>query len=47
MLGSVHAGTETGSLVAASLSGSQLGPHASSTTPDRITVVLCDEALGF
>src|SRR5438046_6659223 len=29
MLGSVHAGTETGSLLAASMSGSQLGPYAS------------------
>jgi hypothetical protein len=29
MLGSVHAVTESGSLVAASLSGSQLGPYAS------------------
>jgi len=29
MLGSVHAVTETGSLVAASASGSQLGPYAS------------------
>jgi len=102
MLGSVHAVTETGSLVAASVSGSQLGPYASGAgkvilvvgtqkivpdladalrrieeyvfpledaraqaaygvhsgvnkvlivnrewTPDRITVVLCDEALGF
>jgi hypothetical protein len=88
MLGSVHAVTETGSLVAASASGSQLSPYASSAgkvilvvgtqkivagledahaqaayglhsgvnkvlivnrerTPDRITVVLCDEALGF
>src|SRR5256885_14524062 len=28
MLGSVHAVTETGSLVAASMSGSQLGPYA-------------------
>ncbi len=102
MLGSVHAVTETGSLVAASASGSQLGPYASGAgkvillvgtqkivpdlehalrrieeyvfpledaraqaaygvhsgvnkvlivnrewTPDRMTVVLCDEALGF
>jgi L-lactate utilization protein LutC len=102
MLGSVHAVTETGSLVAASASGSQLGPYASGAgrvilvvgtqkivpnleealrrideyvfpledaraqaaygvhsgvnkvlivnrewIPDRITVVLCDEALGF
>ncbi len=102
MLGSVHAVTETGSLVAASASGSQLGPYVSGAgkvilvvgtqkivpdledalrrideyvfpledaraqaaygvhsgvnkvlivnrewTPDRITVVLCDEALGF
>jgi hypothetical protein len=102
MLGSVHAVTETGSLVAASASGSQLGPYASGagkvvlvvgtqkivpdlehalrriddyvfaledarsqaaygrrsgvnkiliinreSTPGRITVVLCDEALGF
>jgi len=102
MLGSVHAVTETGSLVAASVSGSQLGPYVSGAgkvilvvgtqkivpnledalrrideyvfpledaralaaygvhsgvnkvliinrewTPDRITVVLCDEALGF
>jgi hypothetical protein len=102
MLGSVHAVTETGSLVAASASGSQLGPYASGAgkvilvvgtqkivpdlegalrrideyafpledaraqaaygvhsgvnkvliinrewVPDRITVVLCDEALGF
>jgi hypothetical protein len=102
MLGSVHAVTETGALVAASASGSQLGPYASGAgkvilvvgtqkivpdlegallrideyafpledaraqaaygihsgvnkvlvinrewTPDRITVVLCDEALGF
>jgi hypothetical protein len=102
MLGSVHAVTETGSLVAASASGSQLGPYASGAgkvillvgtqkivpdledalrriddyafpleaaraqagygihsgvnkvliinrewTPDRITVVLCDEPLGF
>lgn len=102
MLGSVHAVTETGSLVAASASGSQLGPYASGAgkvilvvgtqkivpdlqdalrrideyvfpledaraqaaygvhsgvnkvliinrewTADRITVVLCDEALGF
>jgi hypothetical protein len=102
MLGSVHAVTETGSLVAASVSGSQLGPYASGAgkvillvgtqkivpdledamrriyeyafpledaraqaaygvhsgvnkvliihrewTPDRITVVLCDEPLGF
>src|SRR5438876_6229782 len=29
MLGSVHAVTETGSLLAASMSGSQLGPYAS------------------
>ena len=29
MLGSVHAVTETGSLIAASMSGSQLGPYAS------------------
>jgi hypothetical protein len=102
MLGSVHAVTETGSLVTASASGSQLGPYASGAgkvilvvgtqkivpdlegalrrideyalpledaraqaaygvhsgvnkvliinrewTPDRITVVLCDEVLGF
>ena len=102
MLGSVHAVTETGSLVAASASGSQLGPYASGAgkvillvgtqkivpdlqealrrideyvfpledaraqaaygvhsgvnkvliinrewASDRITVVLCDEALGF
>jgi L-lactate utilization protein LutC len=102
MLGSVHAVTETGSLVAASASGSQLGPYASGAgkvilvvgtqkivsdledarrrideyafpledaraqaaygihsgvnkvlivnrewTPDRTTVVLVDEALGF
>ena len=102
MLGSVHAVTETGSLVAASASGSQLGPYVSGAgkvillvgaqkvvpdledallriddyvfpledaraqaaygmrsgvnkvlivnrewTPDRVTVVLCDEALGF
>ncbi len=102
MLGSVHAVTETGSLVAASASGSQLGPYASGAgkvilvvgtqkivpdlegalrrideyafpledaraqaaygvhsgvnkvliinrewTPGRITVVLCDQALGF
>lgn len=102
MLGSVHAVTETGSLVAASASGSQLGPYASGAgrvilvvgtqkivpdleeafrrvdayafpledaraqaaygvhsgvnkvlivnrewIPGRITVVLCDEALGF
>jgi len=102
MLGSVHAVTETGSLVAASASGSQLGPYVSGAgkvilvvgtqkivpdledalrrideyvfpledaraqaaygvhsgvnkvlivnrewIPDRITVVLCDQALGF
>jgi len=102
MVGSVHAVTETGALVAASASGSQLGPYASGAgkvillvgtqkivpdledalrrieeyafpledaraqaaygmhsgvnkvlivnrewTPGRITVVLCDEALGF
>ena len=102
MLGSVHAVTETGSLVTASASGSQLGPYVSGAgkvilvvgtqkivpdlqealrrveeyvypledaralaayglhsgvnkilivnrefTPDRITVVLCDEPLGF
>jgi acyl-CoA hydrolase len=102
MLGSVHAVTETGSLVVASASGSQLGPYASGAgkvilvvgtqkivpdlegalrrideyafpledaraqaaygvhsgvnkvliinrewTPGRITVVLCDQALGF
>jgi hypothetical protein len=102
MLGSVHAVTETGSLVAASASGSQLGPYGSGAgkvilvvgtqkivpdlegalrrideyafpledaraqaaygihsgvnkvliinrewAPNRITVVLCDEALGF
>jgi hypothetical protein len=102
MLGSVHAVTETGSLVTASASGSQLGPYASGAgkvilvvgrqkivpgledalrrideyafpledaraqaaygvhsgvnkvliinrewTPGRITVVLCDEVLGF
>ena len=102
MLGSVHAVTETGSLVAASASGSQLGPYAFGAgkvllvvgtqkivpdleaafrrideyvfpledaraqvaygvhsgvnkvlvinrewAPHRITVVLCDEALGF
>ena len=102
MLGSVHALTETGSLVAAYASGSQLGPYVSGAgkvillvgtqkivpdledallrideyafpledaraqaaygihsgvnkvliinrewTPDRITVVLCDEPLGF
>jgi acyl-CoA hydrolase len=102
MLGSVHAVTETGSLVVASASGSQLGPYASGArkvilvvgtqkivpgledalrrvdeyafpledaraqatygvhsgvnkvliinrewVPGRITVVLCDEALGF
>jgi L-lactate utilization protein LutC len=102
MLGSVHAVTETGSLVAASMSGSQLGPYVSGAgrvilvvgtqkivsnleeglrrideyafpledaraqaaygiqsavnkiliinrefMPDRITVVLVDEALGF
>lgn len=102
MLGSVHAVTETGALVAASASGSQLGPYASGAgkvilvvgtqkivpdlkealrrideyafpledaraqaaygvhsgvnkvliinrewIPDRISVVLCDEALGF
>jgi acyl-CoA hydrolase len=102
MLGSVHAITETGSLVVASASGSQLGPYASGArkvilvvgtqkivpgledamrrvdeyafpledtraqaaygmhsgvnkvliinrewVPGRITVVLCDEALGF
>jgi hypothetical protein len=102
MLGSVHAVTETGSLVTASMSGSQLGPYVSGAgkvilvvgsqkivpdledalrrideyvlpledaraqaaygvhsgvnkvlivnrelIPDRITVVLCDQALGF
>jgi hypothetical protein len=102
MLGSVHAVTETGSLVAASVSGSQLGPYVSGAgkvillvgtqkivpdlegalrrideyafpledaraqaaygihsgvnkvliinrewTPNRITVILCDEPLGF
>ena len=102
MLGSVHAVTETGSLVAASASGSQLGPYVSGAgkvillvgtqkivpglddalrrvddyafpledaraqaaygihsgvnkvliinrewTPERITVVFCDEPLGF
>jgi hypothetical protein len=102
MLGSVHAVTETGSLVTASASGSQLGPYGSGAgkvilvvgtqkivpdlegalrrideyafpledaraqaaygihsgvnkvliinrewAPNRITVVLCDEALGF
>jgi len=102
MLGSVHAVTETGALVAASVSGSQLGPYVSGAgkvilvvgtqkivpdledalrrideyvfpledaraqaaygvhsgvnkvlivnrewIPDRITVVLCDQALGF
>jgi LUD domain len=102
MLGSVHAVTETGSLVAASASGSQLGPYVSGAgkvillvgtqkivpdlddalrrideyafpledaraqaaygihsginkvliinrewTPGRITVILCDEPLGF
>jgi hypothetical protein len=102
MLGSVHAVTETGALVASSASGSQLGPYVSGAgkvilvvgtqkivpdledalrrideyvfpledaraqaaygvhsgvnkvlivnrewTADRITVVLCDEALGF
>ena len=102
MLGSVHAVTETGALVAASASGSQLGPYASGAgkvillvgtqkivpdledalrrideyafpledaraqaaygihsgvnkvliinrewTPNRITVILCDEPLGF
>jgi L-lactate utilization protein LutC len=102
MLGSVHAVTETGSLVVASASGSQLGPYASGASkvilvvgsqkivpdldralrrideyafpledaraqaaygfhsgvnkvliinrewiPGRITVVLCDQALGF
>ena len=102
MLGRVHAVTETGALVAASASGSQLGPYVSGAgkvilvvgtqkivsdledalrrideyvfpledaraqaaygvhsgvnkvlivnrewTADRITVVLCDEALGF
>jgi L-lactate utilization protein LutC len=102
MLGSVHAVTETGSLVVASASGSQIGPYASGAgkvilvvgtqkivpdledalrrvheyafpledaraqaaygvhsgvnkvlminrewVPGRITVVLCDEALGF
>jgi hypothetical protein len=102
MLGSVNAVTETGSLVAASATGSQLGPYVSGAgkvillvgtqkivpdlqdalrrideyvfpledartqaaygvhsgvsklliinrewTPERITVVLCDEALGF
>ena len=106
MLGSVHAVTETGALLAASMGGSQLGPYASGAgrvilvvgtqkivsdieeglrrindysfpledaraqaaygihsalnsalnkvlminreiIPDRITVVLCDEALGF
>jgi len=29
MLGSAHAVTETGALLAASMSGSQLGPYAS------------------
>src|SRR3989440_12855204 len=33
MLGSVHAVTETGSLLAASMSGSQLGPYASGAGP--------------
>ena len=38
MLGSVHAVTETGSLVAASMSGSQLGPYA--TGAGRIVLVV-------
>ena len=38
MLGSVHAVTETGSLVAASLSGSQLGPYA--TGAGRVILVV-------
>jgi len=38
MLGSVHAVTETGSLVAASMSGSQLGPHV--TGAGRVILVV-------
>ena len=38
MLGSVHAVTETGSLVAASMSGSQLGPYA--TGAGRVVLVV-------
>ena len=38
MLGSVHAVTETGSLVAASMSGSQLGPYVSGA--GRVIVVV-------
>ena len=38
MLGSVHAVTETGSLVTVSASGSQLGPYASGA--DRVIVVV-------
>jgi L-lactate utilization protein LutC len=38
MLGSVHAVTETGSLLAASMSGSQLGPYASGA--GRVIVVV-------
>jgi L-lactate utilization protein LutC len=38
MLGSVHAVTETGSLVAASMSGSQLGPYA--TGAGRVILVV-------
>ncbi len=34
MLGSVHAVTETGVLVAASMSGSQLGPYVSGAGAD-------------
>ena len=38
MLGSVHAVTETGSLIAASMSGSQLGPYA--TSAGRVILVV-------
>jgi L-lactate utilization protein LutC len=38
MLGSVHAVTETGALVAASMSGSQLGPYA--TGAGRVILVV-------
>ena len=38
MLGSVHAVTETGSLIAASMSGSQLGPYA--TGAGRVILVV-------
>ncbi|WBB63114.1 LUD domain-containing protein [Streptomyces sp. WMMC500] len=47
IVGSVHAVTETGSLVIASASGSQLTGYAGGAFPGRGTVLRLREAIGF